>query len=481
MNGGVSRSGPLPDGTVDVAVVGGGVVGAAVARELAGREADGRALSVALVEARSDVGDGTSKANTAILHTGFDATPGTLESRLVRRGYELLGGYAERAGIPVERTGAVLVAWTGEELAALPALADKAVKNGYRQCEIVGADEVYGLVPALGPGALGGLTVPGESIICPWTTTLAFATEALARGAGVLLNTRVEGVQRDGGAETVLLTNRGPLRARWVVNAAGLGSDAVDRLFGHERFTVTPRRGELLVFDKMARPLANRIVLPVPSSRGKGVLISPTIYGNVMLGPTAEDLRDRADTSTSEEGFAFLVDKGLALMPELLKEEVTASYAGLRAATERGDYQVHLDAAERYLVLGGIRSTGLTSSMALAEHAAGLLADAGLVTSVRDELPEPPRMPNIGEAFPRPYMCDDLIAQDPAYGTVVCFCERVTAGEIRDALASPLPPADIDGLRRRTRAMMGRCQGFFCGAEVGRRLAPVPDSVEESR
>ncbi|GLX06987.1 NAD(P)/FAD-dependent oxidoreductase [Microbispora sp. NBRC 16548] len=477
MSGKVSRSGPLPDGTVDVAVVGGGVVGAAVARELAGRQSsDGRALSVALVEARSDVGDGTSKANTAILHTGFDATPGTLESRLVRRGYELLGGYAEQAGIPVERTGALLVAWTDEELATLAGLADKAVKNGYRECEIVGADEVYRLVPALGPGALGGLTVPGESIICPWTTTLAFATEALARGAAVLLNTRVKGVERDGDGETVLVTNRGPLRARWVVNAAGLGSDRVDRLFGHERFTVTPRRGELLVFDKMARPLANRIVLPVPSSRGKGVLISPTIYGNVMLGPTAEDLRDRTDTSTSEEGFAFLVDKGLALMPTLMNEDVTASYAGLRAATEHGDYQVHLDAAQRYLVLGGIRSTGLTSSMALAEHAAGLLAEAGLVTSVREDPPGPPRMPNIGEAFPRPYMCDDLIAGDPAYGTVVCFCERVTAGEIRDALASPLPPADIDGLRRRTRAMMGRCQGFFCGAEIGRRLALTKES-----
>ncbi|WP_311921943.1 NAD(P)/FAD-dependent oxidoreductase [Microbispora sp. H10836] len=481
MSRGVSRSGPLPERTVDVAVVGGGVVGAAVARELAGRqvtgcERDGRSLTVALVEARSDVGDGTSKANTAILHTGFDATPGTLESRLVRRGYELLGGYAERAGIPVEPTGAVLVAWTAEELAALAGLADKAVKNGYRECEVVGAAEVHRLVPALGPGALGGLTVPGESIVCPWTTTLAYATEALARGADVLLNTRVEGVEHDGGEETVLMTNRGPLRARWVVNAAGLGSGAVDRMFGHERFTVTPRRGELLVFDKMARPLANRIVLPVPGSRGKGVLISPTIYGNVMLGPTAEDLRDHADTSTSEEGFAFLVDRGLALMPALLKEEVTASYAGLRAATEHGDYQVHLDATQRYLVLGGIRSTGLTSSMALAEHATGLLAEAGLVTSVRDDLPDPPRMPNIGEAFPRPYMRDDLIRRDPAYGTVVCFCERVTAGEIRDALDSPLPPADLDGLRRRTRATMGRCQGFYCGAEIAERLARVEGS-----
>lgn len=471
----VSRNGPLPDAVVDVAVVGGGVVGAAVARELAGREHDGRALSVALVEARADVGDGTSKANTAILHTGFDATPGTLESRLVRRGHELLGAYAGQAGIPVERTGALLVAWTEEELAALPGLADKAVKNGYRECAIVGAPEVYRQVPALGPGVLGGLTVPGESIVCPWTTTLALATDALARGAAVLLNARVERVERFGDV-IVLRTGRGPLRARWVVNAAGLGADAIDRMFGHDRFTVVPRRGELLVFDKFARPLANRIVLPVPGARGKGVLISPTVYGNVILGPTAEDLRDRADTSTSEAGFSSLLDKGRALMPALLEEEVTASYAGLRAATEHGDYQVHLDAGQRYLVLGGIRSTGLSASMALAEHAAALLAGAGLGTAVRAGLPAPPRMPNIGEAFPRPYLRDDLIARDPAYGTVVCFCERVTAGEIRDALASPLPPADVDGLRRRTRAMMGRCQGFFCGAEIAGRLAAVEES-----
>ncbi|ETK36466.1 NAD(P)/FAD-dependent oxidoreductase [Microbispora sp. ATCC PTA-5024] len=458
------RHGPLPVGAVDVAVIGAGVVGAAVARELAGYD-----LSVALVEARCDVGDGTSKANTAILHTGFDATPGTLESRLVRRGYDLLGAYAAATGIPVERTGAVLVAWTEEELAALPGLAGKAAANGCRDCAPAGPDEVYAMVPALGPGVLGGLTVPGESIVCPWTTTLAFATEALARGVHLLLNARVEAVARDGG-QTVLSTSRGPLRARWVVNAAGLGSDAVDGLFGHRRFTVTPRRGELLVFDKAARPLADRIVLPVPGSRGKGVLISPTVYGNVMLGPTAEELEDRMDTSTSEDGFAFLAGRGRRLMPALLEEEVTAAYAGLRAATEHGDYQVHLDPAGRYLVLGGIRSTGLTASMALAEHAAGLLAGAGLALEPRAGLPGPPRMPNIGEAFPRPYQRADLVERDPAYGTVVCFCERVTAGEVRDALAAPLPPGDLDGLRRRTRATMGRCQGFHCGAEIDRLL-----------
>lgn len=452
------------DVDVDVVVVGAGVVGAAVARHLAGFE-----LSVALVDARCDVGDGTSKANTAILHTGFDAQPGSLESRLVSRGYHLLKAYAQVVGIPIEDTGAILVAWNDEESAALPALAEKARKNGYDRCRPLSASQVYQQLPNLGPGAVGGLEVPDESIICPWTTPLAYATEAVLRGVDLRLESEVTHVEV-GSEVTILQTSQGALTTRWVVNAAGLGSDVVDRLFGYDRFTIVPRRGELLVFDKFARALVDHIVLPVPSSKGKGVLVSPTIYGNVMLGPTSENLVDRSDTSTSQDGLDFLLAKGRVIMPALLKEEVTASYAGLRAATQHDDYVVAVDQDQRYLVLGGIRSTGLTASMALAEHAAELLQSAGLELGPRMELPEPPRMPNIGEVRPRPYQQGDLIAQDPAYGEIVCFCERVSRGEIRDALAGPLPPRDLDGLRRRTRAMLGRCQGFFCGAEVGALL-----------
>jgi glycerol-3-phosphate dehydrogenase len=457
-------SGPPPD-AFDVAVIGAGLVGAAIARELAGFD-----LRVVLLEARDDVGDGTSKANTAILHTGFDAKPGTLEATLVRRGYELLGAYAEVVGIPVERTGALLVAWTEEELAALPGLRDKASANGYHRCDLVDADAVYAAVPSLGPGVLGGLTVPDESIICTWTTNLALATEAKLRGAQIRLRSAVTEVDVGGSAST-MTTASGTVTAQWLVNAAGLASDLIDHLVGYDRFTVTPRRGELLVFDKLARPSVNRIVLPVPSSVGKGVLISPTIYGNVMLGPTAEDLDDRTATGTSEAGFAFLLDKGRRLMPSLLAEEVTASYAGLRASIGRDDYLIDLDPARRYVLVGGIRSTGLTAGMAIAEHVRELLRDAGLVLTARADLPPPPRMPNLGEAFIRPYADAGRIAADPAYGRIVCFCERVTVGEVRDALGSPLPPAGLEGLRRRTRVMNGRCQGFFCGAAVDAALA----------
>jgi len=201
------------------------------------------------------------------------------------------------------------------------------------------------------------------------------------------------------------------------------------------------------------------------------VLISPTVYGNVLLGPTAEDLTDRTDTGTSEGGLEFLLGRGERLMPGLLREEVTATYAGLRAASDHPDYLIEADPERRYVLVGGIRSTGLTAGIAIAGHVAELARDAGLALVPREDLPEPPRMPNLGEAYPRPYQDAARIAADPAYGKVVCFCERVTSGEIRDALRSPIPPAGLEGLRRRTRALNGRCQGFFCGAEVGRLLS----------
>ncbi|CAN5841287.1 NAD(P)/FAD-dependent oxidoreductase [soil metagenome] len=444
----------------DVVVVGAGIVGAAIARALAGT-----ALTVTLVEGRDDVGDGTSKANTALLHTGFDATPGTLESRLVARGYHLLGEYAAQTGIPIERTGALLVAWTDEEVDTLPKLKDKAHRNGYDACEIVDADEVYRMVPELGDGALAGLTVPGEAIICTWTTNLALATDAVQRGAVLRRGALVSDVVPAHGY-TTLVTTDGDIHGRWIINAAGLGADHLDARFGYHRFTVTPRRGELFVFDKLTRPMVPCIVLAVPSSRGKGVLVSPTIYGNVMVGPTSENLDDRTATGTSEEGFEFLLSKGRALMPTLFDEEITASYAGLRAAIDHDDYLIDVDTAQHYVLVGGIRSTGLTSGMAIAEHVLSLLADTGLDVTPRPELPPAPTMPNLGDAFTRPYQDGDRIAADPEYGRIVCFCERVSAGEIRDTFASSIPPADLDGLRRRTRVMNGRCQGFYCGART---------------
>jgi glycerol-3-phosphate dehydrogenase len=467
-------AGPDPE-PADVVVIGAGVVGAAIARELSRYQ-----LTVVLADAANDVGTGTTKANTAILHTGFDATPGSLESRLLRRGNALLTDYARRAGIPVERTGALLVAWTAEQKRALPSIKERAAKNGYGAVRQIPVAELYQREPHLGPGALAALEIPDESVICPWTTPLAYATEAVRAGVRLMLGTRVTGAQAPGGAggaQTghVLLTTRGTLRARWVVNAAGLHSDRVDAMLGGDGgFTIRPRRGELIVFDKLARPLIGSILLPVPTAQSKGVLVAPTVYGNVLLGPTAQDIDDRGDTATTADGLASLTEDGRRIMPRLLDEEVTATYAGLRAATEHRDYQIRVDATRRYACAAGIRSTGLSASLGIAEHLAGLMDSAGLPMRPRNGSVAPPLMPYIGQVGIRPYQNAAMIAADPDYGRIVCHCERVTRGEIRDALASTVPPADLDGLRRRTRAQNGRCQGFYCAATVAALMAELP-------
>jgi glycerol-3-phosphate dehydrogenase len=477
-------SGPAPseglEAGYDVAIVGAGDVGSAIARELARFD-----LRLALIEAGPDVGAGTSKANTAILHTGFDAKPGTLEARLVARGHDLLLAYAQEAGIPLERTGALLVAWDEEQRGRFGAIEENARSCGYDRIREVGRDELYRLEPHLGPGAVAALEVPDEHLVCPFTPPLAYATQAVLAGAELRLSSRVTALQRLEDGTWRVGTSRGQLSARWVINAAGLHSDEVHRMAGHDGFTVTPRRGELIVFDKLSRPLVGHVLLPVPTGTTKGVLVAPTIFGNVMLGPTAVDIERKDDTSSTAEGIAYLRSLGQRIMPELLAHEVTAVYVGLRAATEHGDYQIDVDGRRGYAWAAGIRSTGLTGSLAIAEHLRDRLDAAGLPLRERPGLPAV-RMPFIGEAGERPYAEAERIAEDPEYGRIVCFCERVSRGEIRDAAAGPIPPVDLDGLRRRTRVLMGRCQGFFCGAHVPALLAEhtgqdVAELLEEPR
>jgi glycerol-3-phosphate dehydrogenase len=213
----------------------------------------------------------------------------------------------------------------------------------------------------------------------------------------------------------------------------------------------------------------NHVLLPVPTARTKGVLVSPTVFGNVVLGPTADDVDDKRDTASTPDGIARLLDHGRRLVPALVAEEVTAIYAGLRAATEHADYQIAFSPSAGYVCVGGIRSTGLTAAMAIAEYVVEGLRDAGLRREERADW-VPVRMPSLGEHAVRPYQSATAIARDPAYGRIVCHCERTTEGEIRDALAAPIPARSPDGLRRRTRALLGRCQGFYCGATVAAML-----------
>jgi L-2-hydroxyglutarate oxidase LhgO len=461
--------------TFDIAVIGAGVVGSAIARELSRYQ-----LKVALVESNPDVGMGTSKASTAIWHTGFDAKPGTLEARLMRRSYALMEKYMPDANIPHERLGGVLIAWNQDQLDSLPALEKKAHENGVVDVRFISADEVYQLEPNVKKGALGGLLVPGEGILCTFSVPLAFATQAVLNGIELFLNFRVEGLDTSHEEHVGLLDQQGnEIHAQYIVNAAGLYSDEINARFGHTEFTVTPRRGQLIVYDKLARPLINHMLLPVPTSKTKGVMISPTVYGNVLLGPTAEDLSDKTATQTTVDGFELLLGKGRNILPQLLDEEVTATYAGLRAATEHSDYQIAMHADQRYLCVGGIRSTGVSAAMGIAEYAVELLGGAGVEFKLKDEF-KPVRMPTLGQTDIRPHQSMEMIAKNPQYAEMICHCERVSRGELTDAMNSPIPPTTVDGLRRRTRASMGRCQGFNCHAALEMSLRGQRSSVRSN-
>ena len=450
------REGPAPQGPFDVAVIGAGAVGCAVAREVSRRGA-----SCALIEAGPDVGAGTSKANTAILHTGFDAKPGTIESGLVARGYELLSAVRGRGRHP-----------DGEPRRADDRLERRAARRPGRDRGEGARERVRGS-PAGRPGralrpraahrprgAQGALEIPGEGIVCPFTTTLAFATEAVGGGMRAASSTRrSRGVRAEGGGHEID-TARGPVRAQYLVNAAGLRSDEVDAMLGHYGFTVTPRRGELIVFDKLAPACSTTYCSRCPRRRPRASWSRRRSTATSCSARPPTTSSDKTDRSTTEAGLASLMQAGARIMPALERQEVTATYVGLRAATEHRDYQLTAHAEQRYVCAGGIRSTGITGSLAIAEWVREALADAGLDAG-REPEASGLRMPNIGEFGARPYQ---------EGGRIICFCERVTRGEVEAALASPIPPADLDGLRRRTRVLMGRCQGFFCGAEVAAAL-----------
>jgi glycerol-3-phosphate dehydrogenase len=312
--------------------------------------------------------------------------------------------------------------------------------------------------------------VSGESILCTFTLPLALATQAVVNGVALKLNFPVRQIISGSGGAYRLQGPGGGVTCRYIVNAAGLYADELDRLLGHKCFTVTTRRGELIVFDKLSRRLVNHILLPVPTQVSKGVLISPTVYGNVLLGPTAEDVDDKTNTATTTAGLQMLLQKGGVIMPSLLDEEITATYAGLRAATEHKDYQIHAHPQQRYVCVGGIRSTGVSACLGIAEYVVELLANCQLRLVPKPEFHTFP-MPYIGEIGCRPYQSSERIAANPDYGRIVCYCERVTLGEIVDATHAVIPARTLDGLRRRTRALQGRCQGFNCQAAVAALLA----------
>jgi glycerol-3-phosphate dehydrogenase len=446
---------PAEPGVFDVAIVGAGIVGCALARQFT---LDG--ASVVVLEKAPDVLDGASKGNSAILHTGFDAPSGSLELACMKEGYRLYTEIHDRLNLPLIRAGALVLAWTDAEAEALPELVGQARDNGVDDVEVLDRTSILALEPRLSPTVRAGFRVPGESLIDPWSAAHGYLLQALVNGARLRRSTEVLAGRRADG-HWLLETSAGPIRARLVVNAAGLFGDVVDRrIAGESWFTIRPRKGQFVVYDKAAAALVHHILLPVPTKITKGVVVCRTAYGNLLVGPTAEDQEDRDHAVLDQGVLERLVRRAEEIVPALAGEEVTAIYAGLRPATEEKEYRIRADLAPDYVSVGGIRSTGLTAALGIAAHVARLAARTA--TPITD--PVWPEMPALSDESRRDW-------HRPGNGGIVCHCEMVTRREVDAAMEGPLAAGSMGGLKRRTRVTMGRCQGFYCSAELARLTA----------
>jgi glycerol-3-phosphate dehydrogenase len=435
----------------DIAVIGGGVVGLALLRRFAIA-----GLKCVLLERGSDILSGASKGNSALLHTGFDAPPKSLELRCMKAGYAEYLRIRQKLNLPLIESSAIVVAWSEAELESLPAIVEKAHKNGVTDVRAISQTELRLKEPKLASTALGGVFVPGEHIIDAWSAPLAYAHQAIAHGAVILRNAEVTDGEFTHDAWT-LASKQGRITASVVINAAGNFGDLVEMIARLSPFTIKPRKGQFVVFDKPAYKLLRAIILPVPTARTKGVVLFRTAFGNLAIGPTAEDQDEREIATCDQDTLKKLKSRAIELVPALENIDVKATYAGLRPASEHKDYVIEAVKVRNWITVGGIRSTGLTSSLGIADYVSQLYGkNFGDLPKKSPEQYWTP-VPNLSEGRIRPYMKG---------GEIVCHCELVTRGEIEAALEGPLPAGDIGGLKRRTRAMMGRCQGFYCSAHI---------------
>lgn len=445
----------------DVVVIGAGAVGCAVARELSKYQVD-----VIVVDKNEDIGGDASKSNSAIVHTGYDASPGTLESKLVVAANPMYDELARDLDVPFARVGAILPAVTDEQLAQLPAIKEKAFHNGVYDVEYKSAQELLAMEPNLNPAVKAGLYIPRESIIDPFVLVQAYAENANENGVHFLLNTRVTGIGVEKNAIRSVETTGGRIETKYVVNAAALYCDEIAAMVGKNDYKVVARRGQFYILDKKTSCKVQRIVLPVPTKMTKGKLICPTIHGNTLVGPTAEDLDNKTDKSVTAEGLQSIVEDVRMLVPGVKISDTITQYSGLRP--NRVPEGLHVDVYDDlygYVNLSGVRSTGLTLSAAMGKYVLQCLGDMGLLLEFKKDFVKTRK-----GIFRFHELCfeekEAAISKNPLYGNVVCRCETVTEGEILDAIHRPLGARSIDAVKRRVRAGMGRCQGGFCGPKV---------------
>ena len=443
----------------DILIIGGGVVGCAVARLLTRYR-----VSVALIERGSDVAEGASKANSGIVHAGFDATPGSLKARLNVEGSRMYRAFCAEVGAPYQQPGALVLAFQPEELATLRTLYEQGVANGVEGLRLIDRDEALALEPNLSPAIEGALLAPTSGLTSPYELTCALADHAAVNGAHFLLDTEATALRAEDGG-FVATTNRGEIRARLLVNCAGVFSAKLHNMLSPKKYEIIPRKGEYYLLDHAIPPLFTRTIFQPPTHMGKGVLVSPTTHGNLLLGPSAEDVEDGLDTATTQKALRLVSERARMTWPQESLRTCVTTFAGVRAHEKNGDFVIGaVEGAKGAYEALGIESPGLSAAPAIARMLIEQIATENGLAEKADWLPAPKRETPFYDMTLAQRA--EAVRQNAEYGNLVCRCEQVTEAEMRAAIRRPVGARTIDAVKRRTRAGMGRCQGGFCSPRV---------------
>lgn len=448
----------------DVVVIGAGVVGALISLELSKKD-----IRVAMLDKCNDVAMGTTKANSAIVHGGFDAANGTLKAKLNVRGTALMPQLCADLAVPYRNNGSLVLAFSDEEMEHVHTLYERGQKNGVPRLSVIDKAAVKAMEPHVSDEVVGALLSETAGIVCPYELTIAATEVAVTNGVEFLRNCAVESIQANNDG-FVLSTTCGEIEASYVINAAGVHADDVARMIGDDSITIIARKGEYYLLDKSYGYIADHTLFQCPTKMGKGVLVTPTVDGNLLIGPSALDVEDKDDVDTTAEGLSFILEKAKKTVPELNTRGAITSFAGMRAHPVTDDFIIGFsEKNDRFLNVAGIESPGLSAAPAIAEMVRDLLTEKAALSEKAQYKTK--RTPPVRFRHMTKSEREALIAKNKAYGRVICRCETITEGEILDAIHAPAGARDVDGVKRRTRAGMGRCQGGFCGSKVVEILA----------
>ncbi|MBO5879628.1 MAG: NAD(P)/FAD-dependent oxidoreductase [Clostridia bacterium] len=449
----------------DAVIIGAGVVGGFVARALSRYD-----IKVCILEAKSDVAMGATKANSAIAHAGFDAKEGSLKAKLNVRGSEMMEEVCRDLGVKYSRCGSLVVGFSEEDKKTLDELLERGVRNGVKELSVLNRDELIKIEPNIGKDAKYALYAPTGAIVCPYELCVAAIGNAMDNGVSLKCNFAVSKIEKQDFGYRVYSESGDFVEASVVINCAGVYSDKIAAMVGDNSFTITPRRGEYMLLDKEAGAHVKHTIFRCPTKMGKGILVSPTVDGNLLLGPTAEDIEDKTATETTVTG----LDKVKALACDQVDGiplgKVITSFAGLRSVSSVGDFIIN-SPAPSFINVAGIESPGLTSAPAIGEYVKELIESLSLIPLKEKEGYNPKRRAAHWFSALTVDEKNEVIKAHPEYAHIICRCELITEGEILDAIRTNPRPADVDGVKRRTRATMGRCQGGFCSPYIVELLA----------